>query len=206
MSAPSRATNARTPVFSSSRPGVAESEPACPASPSSSRPRRTARVESLSSHCRTLRISSRKSSIAWTDRSRVTASHSRLSLALRSAHSLEAGCRSCDRKLPGHQGGAAKDANGPQQVVGRRRRLSRHHRLQAVERLACLEGEEVGARERIIHADKVSRRRTVHQQSHLPNRLLHPDHHRPAHDAVPDVQLLDLRDSHDRPTLRYVSP
>src|SRR5690606_24097209 len=35
------------------------------------------------------------------------------------------------------------------------------------------------------------------QLAHLPHRTLHPDEHGTAHHAVPDVQLLDLRDRRD---------
>src|SRR5262249_11132151 len=101
----------------------------------------------------------------------------------------------CDVELPRHQRRATQNANRAQEIVGRGRDFPSDHLLQAVERLTCLEGEEVCAREWITHPDKVSRHPTVHQYSHLPNGFAHSHHDSAADDAVTDFQLSDLWNS-----------
>ena len=73
------------------------------------------------------------------------------SVAIGSGEPLEAPRGSGEWLLAGHQRGAPQHARGPKELVGRRTVGSADERLEAIEALACLEGEEVGGGEGIGH-------------------------------------------------------
>ncbi len=72
-------------------------------------------------------------------------------VAIGAGEALEAGGGPRERLLAGHEGGAAQHARGPEEFVGGGAVGPADERLEAIETLARLEGEEVGGGERIGH-------------------------------------------------------
>ena len=64
---------------------------------------------------------------------------------------LEAGRGPGERLLAGHQRGAAQHARGPEELLGGGTIGPADERLEAIEALARLEGEEVGGGEGVGH-------------------------------------------------------
>ena len=113
-------------------------------------------------------------------------------LAQRARQRLDARGRLGGRLLVRHQGTAAQRPRQPHELVCPGRLALLEQRVQPLEILPCLEGEEVGHAEGFAwgrHGGNKLRRLPglVHKSPHAPHRLLHPPEDGIAHDRVPDV-------------------
>ena len=155
MSAPSRATKARTPVWALPAP-VGAGVAAWPVMRSRSVAMRRARAVSPSLHWPTRRTSARKSSTTCRAISRVAASHGPKPVANPARERLECGAGLRHRLEVRHERRAAQQANLAHELLARHAFGACQQRLEAVQAFARLEGEEIGCAERLAHGSALS--------------------------------------------------